>query len=621
MQAFFHISPNTRRAACAIPRNLRLSVALFLAASLAFPAFSNEAPVAPARKETVDTASGGETLTKPEASVRTGIAGSFLSGRFASQNKDLKQAAKYINASLGRDPNNPALKAEALRLNVLAGNMDTAIDLAKKLAADGENDPLIASLRMLEEVKAGNFAQAQQVVTAAPSTGLFGLIKPAISQWIAIGTGDAKAPVSLQAAIDKAGFFAPFLTYHNALMNDVLGIRAEAEAAYTKATKDPAVTPYRVTQALANFYARTGRAEQAQQVFDAYAKANPNSLLVPEKMAVGASAPSPLVSSARDGLAEVYFTTASLLFSDDSAQDTFLYLRIALELRPNLPPGQLMLANLYEQVGDYAQAIKVYDAIDADTVFARRAQVRKALNYEAIGDKERAIELLDALSKRYPADASALITKGDMLREAKDFSDAASAYSAAVARSEPLTRDDWPLLYARGISQERAGDWNAAEKDFTRALSLEPNQPDVLNYLAYSWLTQNKNLVKAREYLEIASAARPDDAHIIDSVGYAYLLAGDFKKAVELFERAIQKMPDDATVNEHLGDAYWRVGRQTEARFQWERALTFKPEKEVEQALRAKIDKGLGAFVMQPGLTPAPQAKMERALESKSRVQ
>ena len=160
-------------------------------------------------------------------------------------------------------------------------------------------------------------------------------------------------------------------------------------------------------------------------------KANPQSTLMPEKLVKGET-PKPLVADAKQGLAELFFTTASILFGEDATQDTFLYLRIALELRPNLPPAQLMLANLYEQVEDYKEAIATYDMIPEGSVFYRRAQVRKALNYEALGQKDKAIALLDALAKKYPADATALITKGDMERDAKDYSAATATYTDAI---------------------------------------------------------------------------------------------------------------------------------------------------------------------------------------------
>ena len=593
-----------------VPKNKGFNRSVFLlacSAMFASAAYADDLRHKPGAERNASAA--GEALVKPESDVRPGLAGSFLSGRFAKHNQDLKEASKYLNETLTRDPENEQLQQEAMRMSLLAGDTPGAIALAKKLAKNNPGDPLVVSLLMLDYVQANDFASAKTVVEQSSNSGLFGLIRPVITAWLDVAGDPKKTSVDLKAAVEKSGFFAPFINYHTALMNDVLGNMTAAKASYDKAVIDPAVTPYRVVEAISNFDARQGKWADAQAVFDAYAKANPQSSLLPDKIVPG-PAPKPLVGDAKQGLAELFFTTASILFGEDAAQDTFLYLRIALELRPNFPPAQLMLANLYEQLGDYKQAIAVYDEIPEGSVFARRAQVRKALNLEALGQKDKALALLDAIAAKNPTDATALITKGDMERDAKNYSAAADTYSAAIARTEPLDAQDWPLLYARGISYERGGEWTLAEADFTRALKLQPDQPDVLNYLAYSWLTMGKNLNQAREYLETASEQRPDDAHIIDSVGWALYLAGDFKGAVEKFERAVELMPDDVTVNDHLGDAYWRVGRETEARYQWQRALSNKPEKEDAEAIREKLDKGMTAFTKpQAELTAkSPQA-------------
>jgi Flp pilus assembly protein TadD len=541
----------------------------------------------------------GETLAKPV--ITPGLAGNFLSSRFARHHQDLNEASKYLGETLARDPSNLRLIHETMRMNLLAGNTDEAISLAHRLQQDTKNDPLVATILMLEQVKKGDYKKARELVKAPPDLGLFGVIRPAVDQWLMINEGTVTKQADLQKAIDKSGFFAPFLYYHMALMNDVLGNEAAARASYLKASADPAITPYRVVEAFANFYARHGQWKEAQAMFDHYAQANPDSSLLPQKITPVKGKVEPLVGSANEGLAELFFTTASILFGEESSQETFLYLRISLALRPDLPPAQLMLANLYEQMQDYDAAIATYDAIAPGNVFYRRGQIRKALNYEAKGERPAAIKILRKLTDTYPDDNSALITIGDMQREDEKFLDAASAYTQAIARAEPLRGSDWPLLYARGISFERAGEWGKAEADFERALTLEPNQPDVLNYLAYSWLVMNKNVARAREYLEIAASARPDDAHIIDSLAWADYLAGDFGAAVDKLEKAAELMPDDPTVNDHLGDAYWRVGRKIEAKFQWQRALTFKPDQATAAIITKKLESGLAPFLDQQG--------------------
>lgn len=586
-----------------------LFLAFFVSAVLASGgAFAND-PAGPAKNDR-KVPGIGESIARTDAAqdITPGLAGSFLSGRFARHHQDLREAAKYLGETLARDPNNVGLMHEAMRMNLLAGESKTAIALANRLEKDATRDPLVATLLMLEQVEKGDFAKARSYVDGTVQTGLYGVIHPLIAAWLEIGSGRVVGQADLQPAIDASGFFAPFLTYHMALMNDVLGNDALARETYAKASADPAITPYRVVEAVANFHARQNDWAQAQAVFDQYAAANPDSTLLPDRLQPTSSEVTPLVGNAKEGLAELFFTTASVLFGEESSQETFLYLRIALALKPNLPPAQLMLANMYEQIGDHAQAIATYDGIVPGSVFYRRGQIRKALNYEAMGKKKTALRLLDTVAEAYPKDNSALITKGDMLRDAQQFEEAAGAYTDAIARVEPLRASEWPLLYARGISFERDGEWSKAEADFLRALKLEPNQPDVLNYLSYSWLMMGKNIPQAREYLELATSARPEDAHILDSLGWAHYLAGDYPAAVEQLESAAEMMPDDTTVNDHLGDAYWRVGRQIEARFQWQRALNFKPDTATAEIIRGKLENGLIPFQDERALVEIPDA-------------
>lgn len=171
----------------------------------------------------VAPAAVGEALSKPNAELRPGLAGSFLSGRFAKHNQDLKEAARYLEQTLAHDPQNESLQQETMRMQLLAGNVEAATKLAKTLAQNKNNDPLIASLLMLEAVKADDFVTARTTIEQAPGAGLFGLIRPVMLEWIAVAEEDKKHVVDLQAAMDKAGFFAPFINYH------VEKVKAESE--------------------------------------------------------------------------------------------------------------------------------------------------------------------------------------------------------------------------------------------------------------------------------------------------------------------------------------------------------------------------------------------------------
>jgi Flp pilus assembly protein TadD len=151
----------------------------------------------------------------------------------------------------------------------------------------------------------------------------------------------------------------------------------------------------------------------------------------------------------------------------------------------------------------------------------------------------------------------------------------------------------WPLFYARGIALERAKRWPEAEADFQRALSLSPEQPLVLNYLAYSWVELGQNLPEARRMLERAVELRPNDGNIADSLGWALFKLGDIPGAVRWLEKAVELESQSSVINDHLGDAYWAQGRRREALFQWRRALVLGPEGDEGPKIEGKIANGL----------------------------
>jgi len=140
-------------------------------------------------------------------------------------------------------------------------------------------------------------------------------------------------------------------------------------------------------------------------------------------------------------------------------------------------------------------------------------------------------------------------------------------------------------------------DFIAMERDFRKALELNPNQPDVLNYLGYSLVEQRIKLDEALEMIQTAVAENPDSGYITDSLGWIFYRLGRFDEAVAPMERAVELLPVDPIVNDHLGDVYYKVGRTREAEFQWKRALSFEPEEAEAKRIRDKLARGLTAVL------------------------
>jgi Flp pilus assembly protein TadD len=182
---------------------------------------------------------------------------------------------------------------------------------------------------------------------------------------------------------------------------------------------------------------------------------------------------------------------------------------------------------------------------------------------------------------------------GTVERTRKQYEECAQTYGKGIATLEKAEKGHWQIFYFRGICFERAKQWANAEADFKKSLELFPDQPQVLNYLGYSWIDQGVNLEDGMKMIRRAVEQKPDDGYIVDSLGWAYYRIGNYEESTKHLERAVELRPEDPTINDHLGDVYWKVGRQLEAKFQWSHAKDLKPEPEELVKIEEKLRFGL----------------------------
>jgi tetratricopeptide (TPR) repeat protein len=249
-----------------------------------------------------------------------------------------------------------------------------------------------------------------------------------------------------------------------------------------------------------------------------------------------------------------------------------------------------------EALGDesqYQAALALLERADPADPLAPVLALRRAGLLDRLDRLPEAEGELRRLAAQFPRAFQPMARLGDMYRARQNWAPAVTAYDAAIGRLGAPVVTHWPLFYARGIALERAKRWPEAEADFQRALSLNPEQPLVLNYLAYSWVELGQNLPEARRMLERAVELRPNDGNIADSLGWALFKLGDFPGAVRWLEKAVELESQSSVINDHLGDAYWAQGRRQEALFQWRRALILGPEVDEGPKIEAKITNGL----------------------------
>jgi Flp pilus assembly protein TadD len=246
--------------------------------------------------------------------------------------------------------------------------------------------------------------------------------------------------------------------------------------------------------------------------------------------------------------------------------------------------------------------------VPASSPMRRNASIQLAIDLDGLERTDEARKLLDKLTAEQPKDIEAILALGNILRGRKNYQECAEVYSKAIATITTAQKSDWLVYYFRGICFERAKQWDRAEADLKKALELFPEQPQVLNYLGYSWIDQGVNLDEGMRMIRRAVEQKPEDGYIIDSLGWAYYRIGQYDEAVKHLERAVELRPEDPTINDHLGDVYWRVGRIHEAKFQWSHAKDLKPEPEELPKIEEKLRIGL----------PDSAAEAERIKKSRS---
>lgn len=76
-----------------------------------------------------------------------------------------------------------------------------------------------------------------------------------------------------------------------------------------------------------------------------------------------------------------------------------------------------------------------------------------------------------------------------------------------------------------------------------KLLELEPNSPTYLNAYAYTLALQNRRLDEARSYAERALNNAPEQASILDTLGYITFLQNDFDTAAKVLAQAYKLNP------------------------------------------------------------------------------
>ncbi|MGG7516451.1 tetratricopeptide repeat protein [Allorhizobium undicola] len=565
-----------------------------------------------------------ETAPQPAADGFTiddvdSFSGAYLAARTANADRDFPLAVALYGKALRYEPNDKELRESLMLSHFMAGNFVEGVKLARDLRKDPAVERITTMARGLDAIRTRDYKEAEKILAYKGPNDLDRLTNALLVAWARMGAGRGKEAIAQIEALKGPGWYAIFKNYNIGAMAAAIGDTAKARSALSSVITDReggATAPdtyLRAVMALATLEARDGNRQKAMDAIAAgdemitnYApfKALQQQIEKGEK-------PEQVIRTADQGAASVLFSIGGAL-NRQGAQDTVaLYLQLSRALYPDAADMLILLGGIAEANKQNDLAISYYKLVKEESPMRRISELQLGLALAETGKDKEARDHLKGLIASDPADIRSYLAYGSVLSDAKDYAEMADNYDKAVAAIGPTpAKSHWSVFFQRGIAYERLKKWDQAEPNFRKALELNPDQPQVLNYLGYSWVDMNRNLQEGLEMIKKAVELKPDDGYIVDSLGWAYYRLGRFDEAVEELERAVQLKAGDATINDHLGDAYWRVDRKLEAVFQWRQALAFKPEADLEPKIREKLENGLPAL---PAGENAAEAKPEGA--------
>lgn len=525
----------------------------------------------------------------------------FLIARYASLINDPGEAAeKYALVAKAR-PGDRSIVDRAVFSALLADQFKLARSIAARADTDALRNSDLARLTMAADALSHGRYDTVPAKLEGNDPGVFNsLIFSSLKAWALFGQGKT---VEAQLELLEASSGDPYL---DSLVLNLLGMMEVSSGDDETAldTFERINANGTLIATAADSYARLlsarGEGAKALAMLEAFRETTGHNPVITDlitRLDAGETLDIRRLT-AREGAALSVYVPAAALAAQSQTDLPGVYYAVALELDPQLHAARSLWADALDTAGRHEDSIDMLETIPDSSPYyvSARGQLAWALRRDE--QNEKALDLVYRTLENNPG-RDLKIQMGDLLRSLERDGEAEAVFTEIIEADEAAGDEDWRLYYARGAVRERLGQWPRAEEDLKKALALEPNSAQVMNYLGYGWVDRGENLEEGLDLIRKALTLRPDSGAITDSLGWAHYKLGHIDKAIGYLERAVEIEPGLAEINDHLGDAYWAAGRHNEARFQWQRAITLSDDQEEINDLQRKVLTGPRPYPVQ----------------------
>lgn len=148
--------------------------------------------------------------------------------------------------------------------------------------------------------------------------------------------------------------------------------------------------------------------------------------------------------------------------------------------------------------------------------------------------------------------------------------------------------DNTEAMYRYGVVLERMKNHTEAFALMEKILTIDPANPDALNFVGYSLADDGRDIERALDLINRALLVTPDNPYYLDSLAWAYFKKGDAQRAWTEIQRATAKNVEDPAIWEHYGDIAKAVGDKKSAAQGFAKALSLNPDNAA--AIKAKLE-------------------------------
>lgn len=540
-------------------------------------------------------ASLGMVMTNVMGQPRDTYTGLLLAGTAAQNNRDWVAARENFDKLSEKYAAGATNLLRSTVLSTGAGDFDNAIQTAHKIRDEYFNDgaaestqesfDLVRLLLIAEGFKNKDYQTVQDVNGDLNDGALSLFAKPIIETWVAAALPDIKVE-------NKENRLSGLQLIYSAMAAEYEGEIETAETLFGKVSQG-ALTAQTV-EILAAFYVRHDNASRAIEILSEGTIQFPNNDFIRNALAQlqegGDDYAAPDFATVHlkgpaSGMALAFADFSRLMATERAIDSALLFARLATYLDADLPAIRMVIGDILALQGQDQKALLEYEKVKSDDPDFAAAQIEIA---EILNDKNKRVEAIDRLQSvitTYPnqTKANLYLTLANLYKANNQFEEALETYD--IAESKGLDENNgekpnwmWFLYYFRGVTYDMLDRHSDAEIDLKKALEMEPENATLLNYLGYSYADKGQNLEAAYDMIKRAVEQKPNDAYIVDSMGWVLYRMGRYDEAVEQLELSASLKPYNSVINDHLGDAYWKVGRRLEAKYMWQRAVDYIPD-------------------------------------------